>query len=70
MSRMTYAQREEYVLREGSGCPYCGPDADVEGGSIIVEGGSCSQLILCLNCDAGWYDCYTLTSIEEVVEED
>ena len=53
-----------YLQSGGHGCPFCGPDAEIEGGSIEIERGTCSQRIGCLTCNASWYDCYTLTGIE------
>lgn len=60
----------DYLQRRGTGCPFCGPDEDIEGGSIEVESGTCSQRIYCLNCYTLWYDCYTLTSVETDFEEE
>lgn len=66
---MTPAQLIEYVKRGGTGCPVCGPDAQIEGGSLTVDRGTCDQQIICLEKEGNghvWFDIYTLTGAEEL----
>jgi len=68
---MTPGQLIAYVQRGGTGCPVCGPDAQIEGRSLTVDRGMCFQQITCMEEDGEghvWYDNYTLTGAEEVDE--
>ncbi len=55
-------RKEKYIKSQGDHCPFCG-NPDFEGGSLTVEGGSCSQEVSCLKCEGVWWDCYTLTDV-------
>lgn len=43
---------------EGIGCPDCGPEADIEGGSITIDGENAYQNVYCLQCKAEWRNGY------------
>jgi len=58
----TAEQKASYLKSPGH-CPSC-HSADIEGGSIDVEGSSAYQGVMCLSCDFRWDDVYTLTDIE------
>jgi len=62
MARMT---DEEHLQHTGTRCPYCRSD-EIEGYELNFKSGTISQEIICLNCDARWYDVYRLTGYEEV----
>ena len=51
--------QEEY-LDDPSLCPFC-KSSDIEGDSITIDNGSCSQAIRCTVCGAKWWDGYQLT---------
>lgn len=51
---------EEYVLRRGGCCPFCG-SYHLRGRSIQVEGSVAWQEVVCYVCDEEWQDIYTLT---------
>ena len=43
-------------------CPYCGY-ADIEGGSVDIEGKLAQQRVSCLGCSKQWWDVYRLAAI-------
>lgn len=62
--KLTPARKKKYLNRPQS-CPFCGA-TDIEGGSIDVDGGYCSQRVHCVSCRRHWLDCYTLTDVVEL----
>jgi hypothetical protein len=54
---------KEYVDAGGGFCPSCRSE-QIEGDSVDFDGGYCTQRMWCLECDAVWYDVYTLSSVE------
>ena len=63
-TRLTKRMVDTYVDGCGGGCPFCGEDAQIEGGHVEITGGGANQEIGCLECGAHWYDLYTLTGAE------
>ena len=55
---------QEYVENEHGGCPKCGKDADVSGGSFEVSGNQVWQEVACHDCGGKFNDVYTLTDVE------
>ena len=53
-------KEKAYIARQGSGCPHCGPDADIEGEEVNIDSGRASQKITCQGCGAEWWDGYNL----------
>lgn len=56
---------DEYVACRGTKCPNCGSD-QINGGSVDIEGGGCSQECWCSDCHARWWDAYQLMSYENL----
>ena len=52
-----------YVEMGGGFCPVC-ESHQTEGDSVDFGGDYCTQRMYCLDCDAVWFDVYTLSSIE------
>ncbi len=66
---MTPAQLIAYVKRGGTGCPVCGPNADIIGYSMAVHlQGETSQEKACDEEGHVWFDLYKLTGAEELTE--
>jgi len=59
----TLPHAKEYVDAGGGFCPNCRSD-QIEGDSVDFDGRYCSQRMSCLECDAVWFDVYTLSSVE------
>ena len=53
----------QYIDAGGGFCPKCRSE-QVEGDLVDFDGPHCSQRMRCLQCDAVWFDVYTLSSIE------
>jgi hypothetical protein len=51
-------------IRNGTGCPACGPDADVEGKGVEIAGEFAYQSVSCSRCDAYWRAKYKFESID------
>ena len=60
-STLPHAKR--YVEMGGGFCPKC-QSHQTEGDSVDFGGDYCTQRMYCLDCEAVWFDVYTLTSIE------
>jgi hypothetical protein len=60
-STLPHAKR--YVEMGGGFCPKC-QSHQTEGDSIDFGGDYCTQRMYCLDCDAVWFDVYTLSSVE------
>lgn len=60
--KLTPEEEAEYMER-GTGCPFCGDEAQVEGASVETGSGQASQGMYCLGCGAHWTDIYTLSRI-------
>jgi len=52
-----------YVEMGGGFCPKC-QSHQTEGDSVDFGGDYCTQRMYCLDCEAVWFDVYTLTSVE------
>lgn len=63
MSRLSNADREQYVKDGGNKCPFC-RSTDLDGGKPQVDGPRAWCVIMCLNCGEEWHDIYTLTDIQ------
>jgi len=57
---------ENFIERDGIGCPRCGADADPEGGSFDCDSGFISQDMECPRCGAEWQAMYKLDSIPRI----
>ena len=66
MTKKKLTGHEAYIKRRGSGCPFCGPKADVEGEGVDIGDGGASQEITCKECGGVWDDLYTLTGISVI----
>ncbi len=42
----------------GVGCPECGPDADVEGDGVDIDGAGARQEVTCSECGGAWVNRY------------
>jgi hypothetical protein len=62
---------EEYLVYSGSRCPVCKTENIMGCGGIEVDGDTCSQEVMCNECEATWSDVYNLVGIDnlEVPEE-
>lgn len=60
---------EAYAKLGGTRCPVC-QGADLDGQSLTVDAGQCTQAIVCNGCGAIWTDVYTLTGYEDLKEGD
>lgn len=63
---------QEYLDKDGTRCPCCNSEA-IEGRGWNSFGTTASQEIVCLDCDASWWDIYVLTGyelIENIQEPD
>lgn len=61
---------KEYVKHKGTKCPWCGSN-DIEGAEVNtgLDGAiGAEQEMLCLNCEASWYDHYKLTGFRLACE--
>ena len=56
---------KEYIDAGGGFCPNCRSD-QIEGDSVDFDGRHCTQRMRCLDCDAVWFDVYTLSSVAVV----
>ena len=54
---------EKQYVKTGKGCPFCGPDANVDGDNVEVDDVYASQEVACTTCGAEWTDIYRLVSI-------
>jgi len=55
-----------YVAIGGSKCPVCG-SPEIEGtGGVDMDGSTASNPVVCLSCNAGWDDVYTLSGYNEL----
>lgn len=59
----TLPHAKQYVDAGGGFCPNCRSD-QTEGDSVDFDGRYCTQRMWCLECDAVWFDVYTLSSVE------
>ncbi len=55
-----------YVERGGTGCPWCGADAQTEGDSVEIDQGA-SQEMGCHECGRSWHDLYQLHGILDMI---
>ena len=62
--KLTKKRIDAYVKAAGSGCPFCGPDAQIEGEGVEIDRGGANQEVSCCDCGAVWFDMYTLTGVE------
>lgn len=62
MIKLTKAQRKAY-LQDPNHCPICNSDY-IHGDEVNVDANTAYQEITCDNCEAYWFDCYTMTDIE------
>lgn len=61
----TKKQEKTYLENGGTKCPKCGSE-NIEGASWNADGGgTASQEVSCLDCDAEWFDVYNLVGIQE-----
>ncbi len=60
--RPSLPHAKQYVQRGGGFCPDCRSD-QIEGDSVDFDGRHCTQRMRCLDCDAVWFDVYTLSSV-------
>jgi len=54
---------KRYVEMGGGFCPTC-ESHHTEGDSVDFGGDYCTQRMYCLDCEAVWFDVYTLSSVE------
>ena len=64
---LTPRRKMAYIDGENTGCPHCGPDGNVEGGPVWIEGRLAMQECNCTECDKHWREVYQLV---DVVEEE
>ena len=50
----------------GVGCPDCGPDADMDGGGVEIDGALARQEVTCLECDRAWVNEYRFGGREQI----
>ena len=55
---------QEYIESEHGGCPNCGKNVDVTGGSFEVSDNQAWQEVTCNECGCKFNDVYTLTDVE------
>lgn len=60
--RITEKDVEAYVAGGGCQCPACGSD-QIEGSSFDADGKHVWQKVWCNDCEAEWFDDFTLTTI-------
>jgi hypothetical protein len=66
--RLTEQQKQAY-LKAPTRCPYCGSQ-DLEGQTPGSDcGGNYRQRLTCLECGRWWVDVFTLTGMDEALDE-
>lgn len=61
---LSAAQKEVYIKKGGTECPYCGNNHLV-GSSYDNESGVVTQNITCFACEKSWCDVYRLDNMIE-----
>ncbi len=62
---LTLPHAKQYIDAGGGFCPNC-QSHQTEGDSVDFDGRHCTQRMRCLDCDAVWFDAYTLSSLSAV----
>jgi hypothetical protein len=60
--RLTVAQKNKYLCRDGMLCPFC-ESRDVESGGLDTGETGYSNEVKCRACSETWQDWYTLTHV-------
>lgn len=55
--------QQQYIKSKGVKCPFCGSE-DISGEEVNIDGGSASQSVSCMECNASWNDHYHLGGYE------
>jgi len=63
--KLTFKQKERYILIGGVRCPYCESDNIETVGPVETEQGGALQKVRCLACQKKWTDYYKLFDVEE-----
>ena len=63
---LTVEKKDKYVKSGGAKCPHCDSDALSGDGGVEITKGEANQAISCGNCEARWFDTYTLTGMEKM----
>ncbi len=58
-------QKAQMALAAKGKCPFCKSD-QVDYDQSEISEGTAAQTAACLDCDKGWMEHYTMTSIEEL----
>ena len=66
---MQQVNATNYIATGGVSCPRCKCDTMIEGGSVELDGGIAWQNVWCTACELNWTDQYTLTSIDNVYDD-
>lgn len=61
----TLPHAKQYIDASGGFCLNC-QSHQTEGDSVDFDGRHCTQRMRCLDCDAAWFDVYTLSSVSSV----
>lgn len=57
--------KQKHIDSPNGACMYCGSN-HIEGGHVEIENNHASQEIYCTDCDKGYVDEYTLTSVRSL----
>ena len=64
---LTEAQKAAYLQNSGA-CPYCGSESIEGTGDRDYGNAKQYERIICRSCEKIWWDVYTLSGIDEVME--
>lgn len=64
MANITPQMSNTYIFRNGGNCPFCGSEDIHALHEEVWEDTRILDPIVCLECNRGWTDVYTLTHIE------
>ena len=53
--------KEEYILRNGKECPYCGSTPELKLGDSYFDYGKAIATVKCPHCGRSWEEIFTLT---------